>query len=128
MTEAPLILLIEDNEAHQLLACSVLVREGYRVDLAATVQVALERVRASAPDLIVMNLQLPGQGAFGLTRRLKADSKTSKIPIVAVTVHGKSGDKEEALAAGCSGYIAKPINTRIFGEQVRSYIVPTMGA
>ena len=70
-----------------------------------------------------MDVQLPGEDGLGLTRRLKADPTTAMIPIVALTAHAMVGDREEALAAGCVGYIAKPINTRTFGEQIRQYLV-----
>jgi CheY-like chemotaxis protein len=118
-----LILVVEDNEANQLLAASVLEREGYRVELAANAKEAVEQLNANQPDLILMDVQLPGEDGLGLTRRLKADPKTAMIPIVALTAHAMVGDREQALAAGCAGYIAKPINTRTFGEQVRRYLV-----
>jgi CheY-like chemotaxis protein len=118
-----LILVVEDNEANQLLAASVLEREGYRVELAANAKEAVEQLNANQPDLILMDVQLPGEDGLGLTRRLKADPKTAMIPIVALTAHAMVGDREQALAAGCAGYIPKPINTRTFGEQVRRYLV-----
>jgi CheY-like chemotaxis protein len=118
-----LILVVEDNEANQLLASSVLEREGYLVELAANAKEAVERVTTNQPDLILMDVQLPGEDGLGLARRLKADPKTTMIPIVALTAHAMVGDREEALAAGCVGYIAKPINTRTFGEQIRKYLV-----
>jgi CheY-like chemotaxis protein len=118
-----LILVVEDNEANQLLASSVLEREGYLVELAANAREAVERVTTNQPDLILMDVQLPGEDGLGLARRLKADPKTTMIPIVALTAHAMVGDREEALAAGCVGYIAKPINTRTFGEEIRKYLV-----
>jgi CheY-like chemotaxis protein len=118
-----MILIVEDNEANQLLASSVLEREGYRVELAASAREAVERLTTNQPDLILMDVQLPGEDGLGLTRRLKADPRTAMIPIVALTAHAMVGDREEALAAGCVGYIAKPINTRTLGEQIRRYLV-----
>jgi CheY-like chemotaxis protein len=117
------ILVVEDNEANQLLASSVLEREGYLVEQAANAKEALERLTTNQPDLILMDVQLPGEDGLGLTRRLKADPSTAMIPIVALTAHAMVGDREEALAAGCVGYIAKPINTRTFGAQVRQYLI-----
>jgi two-component system, cell cycle response regulator DivK len=122
LSKSLLILVVEDNEANQLLAASVLERDGYRVELAANAKEAVERLAANQPDLILMDVQLPGEDGLGLTRRLKADPETAMIPIVALTAHAMVGDREEALAAGCAGYIAKPINTRTLGEQVRRYI------
>jgi two-component system, cell cycle response regulator DivK len=126
LRELPLILVVEDNEANQLLACSVLEREGFRVAVAGNAKEAMERLSTLKPDLILMDVQLPGEDGLGLTRRLKADPRTSTIPIVALTAHAMVGDKEEALAAGCAGYIPKPINTRTFGGQIRQYIVPVV--
>ena len=112
MRASPLILVVEDNEANQLLASSVLEREGFRVVLAGTAKEAMEQLSTQKPALILMDVQLPGEDGLGLTRRLKADPRTSAIPIIALTAHAMVGDKEDALAAGCSGYIPKPINSR----------------
>jgi CheY-like chemotaxis protein len=117
-----LILVVEDNEANQLLASSVLEREGYWVQVAASAREAVERMTANQPDLILMDVQLPGEDGLVLTRRLKADPMTAMIPIVALTAHAMVGDREVALEAGCVGYIAKPINTRTFAEEIRRFI------
>jgi CheY-like chemotaxis protein len=123
VTKPTLILVVEDNEANQLLASSVLEREGYRVQVAASARDAVELMRADQPDLILMDVQLPGEDGLVLTRRLKADPTTAMIPIVALTAHAMVGDREVALEAGCVGYIAKPINTRTFGEQIRQFLL-----
>ncbi len=120
-----LILVVEDNEANQMLVRAVLELEGYRVELADSASEALERLREYPPDLILMDVQLPGEDGLSLTRRLKADPATSAIPIVALTAHAMTGDREVALSAGCSGYIAKPIDTRTFGLQVTQFLVDT---
>ncbi len=117
-----LILIVEDNEANQLLASTVLEREGFRVELAANSVEALEKLNSTPPDLILMDVQLPGQDGLSLTRRLKADQKTTAIPIVALTALAMLGDKERTLDAGCVGYIPKPINTRTFAAEVRRYL------
>jgi CheY-like chemotaxis protein len=123
VTKPTLILVVEDNEANQLLASSVLEREGYRVQVAASARDAVELMKADQPDLILMDVQLPGEDGLVLTRRLKADPTTAMIPIVALTAHAMVGDREVALEAGCVGYIAKPINTRTFGEQIRQFLL-----
>lgn len=128
MKKRPLILVVEDNEANQLLATAVLELAGYRVELASSAKEAVERLTTNQPDLILMDVQLPGEDGLGLTRRLKADPTTAMIPIVALTAHAMVGDREEALAAGCVGYIAKPINTRALAEQVRQYLVSDTAA
>jgi CheY-like chemotaxis protein len=117
-----LILVVEDNEANQLLASSVLEREGFRVELAANADEALDRLRASPPDLILMDVQLPGLDGLSLTRRLKANQRTAAIPIVALTALAMMGDRERTLEAGCAGYIPKPINTRTFATEVRRFL------
>jgi CheY-like chemotaxis protein len=122
MTSPPLILVVDDNDAGLLLACSVLELDGYRVDSAGTAQEVLECVKTRRPDLILMDVQLPGQDGLSLTRQLKADPATAAIPIVALTAHAMAGDQELALAAGCSGYISKPIDTRTFGAEVRTFL------
>jgi CheY-like chemotaxis protein len=70
----------------------------------------------------LMDVQLPGQDGLALTRQLKADPATATIPIVALTAHAMASHREEALAAGCSGYITKPIDTRLLGDQVRGFL------
>jgi CheY-like chemotaxis protein len=116
------ILLVEDNAANQLLAVALLEREGYEVDLADTSAQVVERLRARTPDLILMDIQLPGDDGLVVARRLKADPATAKIPIVALTAHAMAGDREQALAVGCVGYLSKPIDTRMFGAQIRGFL------
>jgi CheY-like chemotaxis protein len=117
-----LILIVEDNEANQLLARAVLELEGYEVALAGSADEALQQIDNQTPDLILMDVQLPGQDGLSLTRQLKSDPKTQAVPVVALTAHAMHGDRELALEAGCAGYIAKPIDTRTLGEQVRRYL------
>jgi CheY-like chemotaxis protein len=118
-----LILVVDDNEAGMFLACSVLQREGFQVDSAGSSEEVLKCLSTHTPDLILMDVQMPGQDGLALTRQLKANPSTAGIPIVALTAHAMSGDQDMAFAAGCSGYISKPINTRTFGEQVREFLV-----
>jgi CheY-like chemotaxis protein len=118
-----MILVVEDNEANQLLVRAVLELEGHRVEVAGSAPEALDQLREHAPDLILMDVQLPGQDGLSLTRELKANPATSSIPVVALTAHAMHGDRELALNAGCAGYIAKPIDTRTFGAEVRQYLV-----
>jgi len=126
MTSPPLILVVEDNEVNQLLTASVLEREGFDVDLAGSSVQAMERLGSRKPDLILMDIQLPGMDGLALTRRLKADPATANITVVALTAHAMSGDREQTLAAGCAGYISKPIDTRTFGSQVREFLHSTV--
>jgi len=82
----------------------------------------MESLNARTPDLILMDVQLPGQDGLALTRQLKANPPTATIPIVALTARAMAGDREQAIAAGCIGYITKPINTRTFGDQLREFL------
>lgn len=118
-----LILVVEDNEANQMLVRAVLELEGFDVAVAGSGDEALEQIRAQTPDLILMDVRLPGQDGLSLTKRLKADAATSSVPIVALTAHAMHGDKDLALNAGCAGYIAKPIDTRTFVAEVRQYLL-----
>ena len=122
MSDPSLILLVEDNEANQLLASSVLMREGFSVVIAGSAPEALEALHSQRPDLILMDVQLPGQDGLDLTRQLKSDPDTAPIPVVALTALAMVGDKERTLNAGCAGYISKPIDTRTFGAQVREFL------
>ena len=119
------ILVVEDNEANQLLARSVLELDGYTVLMASSGDEALGRIAQTPPDLVLMDLQLPGRDGLSVTRALKHDPATAGIPIVALTAHAMPGDRERALAAGCSGYIVKPIDTRTLGAEVREFLRPT---
>jgi CheY-like chemotaxis protein len=122
MSERAVILLIEDNPANQLLTQSVLEREGYMVEVAGSSTEAMDRLRLITPDLILMDIQLPGTDGLTLTRQLKAGAATAAVPVVALTAHAMAGDREQALAAGCVGYISKPIDTRAFGDLVRGFL------
>jgi CheY-like chemotaxis protein len=124
MSSQSLVLVVEDNEANQLLARSVLEREGYLVEVAGAADEALERLAERLPNLILMDVQLPGQDGLSLTRDLKADPTTANIPVIALTAHAMMGDREQTIAAGCAGYIAKPIDTRTLGKQIREILAP----
>ena len=118
----PLILVVEDNEANQLLVAAVLERDGYTVRLAASASEARAELEMCRPDLILMDVQLPGQDGLSFTRELKAGAETAAIPVVALTAHAMSGDRATALDSGCDGYISKPIDTHTFAAEVGRYI------
>jgi CheY-like chemotaxis protein len=122
MNGPALILIVEDNEANRLLAGAVLEREGYRVEMAGNAEEALQKLANGSPDLILMDVQMPGMDGLTLTRRLKGDARTANIPVVALTALAMMGDRERTLEAGCSGYISKPINTRTFASEVSKYL------
>ena len=106
------ILIVDDNPANLKLARVLLTGEGYEVRTAADAEEALSTLKAFRPRLILMDLQMPGMDGFELTRRLKADPATRGMVILALTAYAMKGDEERARAAGCDGYVAKPIDTR----------------
>jgi CheY-like chemotaxis protein len=112
------ILVVEDNPANQMLAEAVLQGHGYFVRLAASATEALASLELERPDLILMDVQLPGQDGLSLTRQLKADPALASIPVVAVTAHAMVGDRQLSLDAGCVGHITKPFDTKVLGEQI----------
>ncbi|MGH7811486.1 MAG: response regulator [Candidatus Binatia bacterium] len=118
------ILLVEDNPMNRRVSEFLLKAQGYIVDEARDGQEALEKVKMQLPDLILMDVQLPGLDGFATTRIIKQDDATKTIPIVALTAYAMSGDAERALDAGCDGYITKPIDPDEFHKIVASYLKP----
>jgi CheY-like chemotaxis protein len=112
------ILLVEDNEVNRRLAGFLLRSQGYEVREATSAIEAFEILRTEHPDLIVMDIQLPGMDGLEATRKLKEQPGTADIPVIAVTSYAMKGDREKALAAGCAGYVTKPIDKNIFIEEV----------
>lgn len=122
MTRAPRVLVVEDNEANQLLTRYVLELDGFELEVAGSAAEAREKLEHMVPDLILMDIQLPGQDGLSFTTDLKRASETAAIPVVALTAHAMRVHEEQAIAAGCAGFISKPINTKTFGEQVRTFL------
>lgn len=117
----PTILIVDDNATNLKLASVVLEMEGHAVVRAVDAEQALQLLDDLVPDLILMDIGLPGMDGLTLARRLKATVSLSGVPIVALSAFAMKGDKERAMAAGCDGYITKPIDTRRFPQQVQSY-------
>ena len=116
------ILIIDDNQMNLKLVSVVLQLDGYHVQSAADPEEALEVLGAWRPDLILMDIQLPGMDGLELTRRLKADPATCGIVIIAITAYARKGDEQKALDAGCDGYITKPIDTRSLAGVMDGYL------
>jgi two-component system, cell cycle response regulator DivK len=112
------ILLVEDNPVNRRLAEFLLRSQGYRVREATTALEAFEILKGERPDLIVMDIQLPGMDGLEATRKLKEQPGTADIPVIAVTSYAMQGDREKALAAGCAGYVTKPIDKNTFIQEV----------
>lgn len=103
------ILLVEDNEMNRDMLGRRLQRRGYEVLIAVDGEEGVSMAERDAPDLILMDMSLPGIDGWEATRRLKASSATRPIPIIALTAHAMSGDREKALEAGCDDYDTKPV-------------------
>lgn len=116
------VLVVDDNLTNLKLIEYLLRSKGYDVCTAVDAESALQEVRARAPDLVLMDLQLPGMDGLELTRRLKQDPATSHIVILAVTAYAMKGDEERARSAGCDGYIPKPIDTRLLPKLVAQHL------
>jgi len=106
----PRILLVEDNDMNRDMLSRRLQRKGYEVLMAADGMQAILMAESEAPDLILLDMSLPVIDGWEAARRLKASPATAKVPIVALTAHAMSGDREKALAAGCDDYDTKPVD------------------
>ncbi len=114
------ILLVEDNELNRDMLERRLLRKGFQVILAANGEESISKAAQDRPDLILMDLSLPGIDGWEATRRIKADDETAVIPIIALTAHAMTGDREKALAAGCDDYDTKPVELeRLLGKMQR---------
>ncbi len=114
------ILLVEDNEMNRDMLERRLLRKGFQVILAANGEEGIARAAEDSPDLILMDLSLPGIDGWEATRQIKADDETAVIPIIALTSHAMTGDREKALAAGCDDYDSKPVELeRLLGKMQR---------
>ena len=104
------ILLVEDNDMNRDMLSRRLLRRGYDVVMALDGQQAVEMAAAEKPDLILMDMSLPVLDGWEATRRIKAAAETREIPVIALTAHAMSGDREKALESGCDDYDTKPID------------------
>jgi CheY-like chemotaxis protein len=116
------ILVVDDNPVNLKLAINVLETAGFSVSSATDAEEALLAIEMRLPQLILMDIGLPGMDGLTLTRRLKGDSRYASLRIVAFTAFAMKGDDRKALEAGCDGYITKPIDTRTLAVQVASYL------
>lgn len=114
------MMIIDDNHMNLELVSYMLEANGFSVKVESGAATALNSIPEFRPDLILMDIQLPDMDGLELTRRLKADSATANIVIVAFTAYAMKGDEAKMLASGCDGYISKPINVSTFISQVRA--------
>jgi CheY-like chemotaxis protein len=104
------LLLVEDNEMNRDMLSRRLMRKGHEVEIAVDGQEGIEMARALGPDLILMDMSLPVVNGWEAARRLKADPATASIPVIALTAHAMSDDRQKALEAGCDDYDTKPVD------------------
>ena len=116
------ILIIEDNEQNIYLLTILLEKSGFDIVQAKDGKTGLELAALENPDLILLDIQLPVMDGFEVARQFKQNKKTADIPIVAVTSYAMVGDRENVLAAGCEGYLEKPINPDTFIDQIKKFI------
>ena len=117
-----IILVVEDNPLNLELVTDILEAQGYRIQQATTGADALSSIESERPDLILMDIQLPGLDGLTVTGAIKDNPKTRDIPVIALTAHAMRGDEDKAREAGCDGYISKPIDTRQLPVTVREFL------
>ena len=116
------ILVVEDNPTNMKLTVLLLERAGHTVVGALDAEAGLASVRDEKPDLILMDVQLPGMDGLAATAQLKRDDATRAIPVIALTALAMKGDEERIRAAGCDGYIAKPLDYRTFLATISAHL------
>jgi CheY-like chemotaxis protein len=120
--DAKKILLVEDNPVNRRLVIFLLRSQGYQVREATSALEAFEILKTEQFDLIVMDIQLPGMDGLEATTKLRGEPATAEIPVIAVTSYAMAGDRDKALAAGCSGYVTKPIDKTIFLAEIGRHL------
>ncbi len=116
------ILVVEDNETNMYLIRFMLEKSGYEVIEAMEGSVGVELAVKEKPDLIIMDIQLPDINGLEATKRIRASEADGEVPIIALTSYAMVGDRERALAAGCTGYIEKPINPETFIAEIEKFL------
>ncbi len=120
--EKKLVMCIEDNPDNRTLVARVLMAEGYDVITAGNAKEGLSLVRNLHPDVILIDINMPEIDGFTLTAKLREMKHLDGVPVVAITANVMKGDREKTFAAGCDGYIQKPINVDLFPQQVAKFI------
>jgi CheY-like chemotaxis protein len=119
------VLIVDDTPVNLKLVRVLLSRQGFEVRTASTAEEALDMAQTFRPRLVLADIQLPGMDGLEMTRRLKAAPETRDTVVLALTAFAMKGDEEKAFAAGCDGYITKPIDTRTFPSLIRQYLSKT---
>ncbi len=118
----PKVLVIEDNEKNLYLVTFILERHGYQVVQARDGRKGVELAGRVEPTLIILDIQLPVMDGYAVARELRSNPALDDVPIVAVTSYAMPGDREQILAAGCTGYLEKPIDPETFVDQIERYL------
>jgi len=116
------VLVVEDHPDNRMLACKVLRRAGYTTIETDRAEGLAELVLRERPDLILMDIELPGQSGYDAVQKLKADPGTASIPVVALTAYAMHEDRQRCLRAGCSDYLAKPLDIALLVTTVRKFL------
>ena len=116
------ILLVEDNEMNRDMLSRRLMRKGYEVVMAVDGQQGVDMAKSEAPNLILMDLSLPVLDGWDATRQLKQSSETKHIPVIALTAHAMTSDREKALEAGCDDFDTKPIEWNRLLEKMQQFL------
>ena len=124
MTTRRVVLVVDDHEDNRRILRDLLASAGYEVIEATTGDDGVAMAKARTPDLILMDIQLPGIDGYEATRRIKADDALRRIPLIVVTSYALSGDNAKALAAGADAYVAKPFSPRAMLAKIREYLPP----
>jgi two-component system cell cycle response regulator DivK len=124
---AKVVLLVEDNHDNRVIYGMMLEHAGYQVIEAVDGEEGVDRAREHHPALILMDISIPKIDGYTATRMLKTDASTADIPIIALTAHALAGEEQRARAAGCDGYLSKPVEPKRVLEEVRRFIGPAEG-
>ncbi len=119
------VLYVEDNDDNRILVRRILEAEGYHVLEATSAQEGLTLAREHHPDLILVDINMPEVDGLTMTAHLKSDPDLAQVPVVAITANVMKGDRERTLAAGCDGYIQKPIDVDLLPQQVARFLQPS---
>ena len=122
------ILLVEDNEMNRDMLSRRLERRGYLVVIAEDGATGVTKAKSETPDLILMDMSLPGLDGWEATRQIKAAPETRGIPVIALTAHAMSGDREKAIAAGCDDFDTKPVDLARLLEKIEALLGRAAGA
>ena len=116
------ILVVEDQEDNRRIVRDLVTASGYELIEAVTGEEGIDLASRERPDIILMDIQLPGLDGYEVTRRIKAQTALKHIPIIAVTSYALSGDDQKAFAAGCDGYVTKPYSPRLLLAKIREFL------